>query len=69
MHFTTAEYSYFRDWYLNDLRYGLYAFYFPRIDTEDKSVLRTYRFTAEGAPKYSNAGGNIISVSMEWEEV
>ena len=66
---TKTEYDLFHTWYVNDLSYGLYAFNFPKIDSEDKSILRPYRFTSDGAPQYSNTGGKIIKVTMQWEEV
>ena len=65
----TAEYDDFHSWYVNDLKYGLYAFNFPRIDSTDKTVTRVYRFTSDGAPQYSNRSGKIIQATMKWEEV
>ena len=68
MNFRHDKYVIFDDWFKNELKYGLYPFYFPCID---KSTLgnKVYRFTKDGAPRYTNPSGKFVSCSMVWEEV
>lgn len=67
MRFSVEEYAVFDDWWENICRKGLYPFKFQRID--GLSGERLYQFTEDGAPAYSNPSGDMIDVSMEWEEV
>jgi len=69
MRMSESEYQYFHSWYVNTTKKGVYSFYFPVIDAENKTTYKTYRFAEGGAPKYSNPSGIMIDVSMEWEEV
>ena len=68
MYFTHTEYVTFDSWFNNDLQQGLYPFYFPAID-KSISGNKIYRFTADGAPQYSNPSGKIVACVMKWEEV
>ena len=67
--FTLDEYDDFRTWFETTTRCGMYSFYFPQIDGIDKTVLKEYRITKNGFPKYSNESGKIIKCSMTWEEL
>lgn len=69
MRLSPEEYEYFRIWFKETTFGGLYPFTFPRIDSVDPDETAEYRFTSDGAPSYSNPGGRMIDVSMEWEEV
>lgn len=69
MRFSLTEYRYFRGWFENTLKRGVYAFHFPKIDSDNPSEISVYRFTSEGVPSYENSAGKIIDVSMKWEEV
>lgn len=68
MRFTLEEYEYFREWYEYVCKKGFYAFYFPKVDSDDKTVVSVYRFTSDGLPSYSNSSGKNIECSMKWEE-
>lgn len=68
MRFSLAEYNLFRSWYVGTLKYGFHSFSFPQVDSVEKKTMKTYRFTSDGAPKYSNPDGKIIEASMKWEE-
>ena len=68
IHFSLDEYNIFRQWYINQCKYGANSFLFPCIDSnsgEDKE----YRFALGGNPRYTNPSGVIIECSMTWEEV
>lgn len=69
MRFTLEEYAYFNNWYKNTLKQGLYAFDFPKIDSNNPSDIVVYRFTSDGAPQFNNPSGDLIDCSMNWEEV
>jgi len=62
------EYELFVNWFENTLRRGLYSFYFPKIDSLNKSTLAVYKFTADGVPQFSNPSGDMINVTMKWEQ-
>lgn len=64
-----SKYQTFREWYANECRYGLNSFPFPRIDGMDISDLVEYRFAVGSSPSYSNVSGDLIDISMKWEEV
>lgn len=68
MNFTHTEYVTFDTWFQSTLKYGLYPFYFPAID-KSVNTNKVYRFTKDGAPRYTNPSGKIVSCSMVWEEV
>lgn len=67
--FTLEEYNYFRTWFTDVLKKGMYSFNFPQIDNIDKTVMKEYRIKAGGYPKYSNKTGQWINCTMTWEEV
>lgn len=67
MHFTHTEYTTFDTWFKNDLKYGLYPFYFPAVDKSVNSN-KVYRFTPDGEPQYTNPSGKIVRCTMKWEE-
>ena len=71
MLFSLSEYNEFNLWYQKVCRQGFYPFYFPRIDaiTGESAKNSVYRFVAGSAPSYSNPSGNMIEVTMNWEEV
>ena len=66
MLFNYTEYSYFTQWYQEQLKYGTLSFEFPKIDG---SGTGEYRIADGGAPSYSNESGKMIRCSMVWEEV
>lgn len=66
--FDMTEYSYFVSWYNNDIRKGLFSFGFPQIDSTGTTI-KEYRISANGSPKVSNPSGDMVDVTMEWEEV
>ena len=68
MIFTHDEYVTFDNWFNNELLYGLYSFNFPCIDKKINGT-KVYRFTPDGAPKYTNPSGNKVGCSMVWEEM
>lgn len=68
MRFRIEEYSLFKEWYRTKCRFGLYAFYFPRIDSVGGERY-IYRFAVDGAPSCSNPDGKFVAVGMKWEEV
>lgn len=68
MHFTHTEYVTFKGWFHSDLKDGLLPFEFPCID-KSVDTNKLYRITKDGAPKYSNPSGNIVSCTMVWEEM
>lgn len=68
MHFDLEEYQKFKKWYKTKCLYGAESFRFPTIDAQD-GMFSEYRFADGGAPSYSNIGGNIIEVTMTWEEL
>ena len=69
MRLNMTEYEYFIDWFKNTTKSGVYAFYFPLIDSENKNIVGIYRFKNDGLPSYSNSTGRLVDVSMVWEEV
>lgn len=69
MRFTLKEYELFNTWYTDVICYGLYAFYFHKVDSNSKSETKVYRFTSDGAPSFSNVSGIYVDCSMKWEEV
>lgn len=68
MNFKHSEYLIFDNWFQNELKWGLYPFYFPCID-KSSNTTKVYRFTKDGAPKYTNPSGKIVGCSMVWEEM
>ena len=68
MRFTVSEYETFDTWFNSTLKFGLYPFYFPKIDSTT-GTNAIYRFTSDGAPQYSNPSGKFIDCSMKWEEL
>lgn len=68
MHFSFLEYQRFHSWFEYTLFYGLYAFEFPEI-IGDHKTMKKYRFTKDGVPKYTNISATIIEAVMTWEEV
>ena len=68
MNFPHSEYVTFDAWFETTLKHGLYSFYFPAID---KSINgnKIYRFTKDGAPRYTNPSGKIVGCTMIWEEM
>lgn len=72
MRFDTAEdYRTFRAWFEGPCRKGAMSFAFPEIDTVENGTktMREYRFASDGAPQYSNPAGQMVDVTMTWEEV
>lgn len=69
MRFSITEYEYFINWYKYTTKNGVYAFRFPKIDSENKNISGIYRFTSDGLPSYNNSMGKLIDISMIWEEV
>lgn len=69
MRFNENEYHLFDKWFEDVLCSGLYSFSFPMIDARGKTVTKIYRFTSDGAPQYSNPGGQYVDASMKWEEM
>lgn len=67
--FSYDEYRLFKAWYENETLKGFVSFKFPTIDLKGVSEFSEYRFSDNGAPKYSSKGGDNISASMIWEEV
>ena len=67
MHFTAEEYATFDQWFQETLKYGLYPFYFPQIDSTS-GTNAVYRFAQGGSPQYTNPSGKIVECSMVWEE-
>lgn len=68
MRFNVAEYHAFKTWFTYNLRKGAKSFLFPRIDDE-QGVDVEYRFVPSSRLNVSNIGGQILEVTMEWEEV
>lgn len=70
MRFPLDKYEDFHDWYVNVTRKGFYSFGYPQIDgVFDTDNLVEYQFAKGGSPTYSNPSGDMIEVSMTWEEV
>ena len=67
MQFPYSEYVIFKQWYRQSLRMGALSFGYPEIDATDGDIVE-YRFTPGTEPQYSNVSGNIVKVTMEWEE-
>ena len=63
-----SEYVIFKNWFRTSLRMGALSFGFPEIDVVNGDIVE-YRFVAGTEPQYSNPSGNIVKVTMEWEEV
>lgn len=66
MRFTLAQYDLFQNWWDGTCRKGLYAFYFPKVDSTS-GTQSVYQF--KSAPKFDNPSGDYISCTMTWEEV
>ena len=69
MRISLDKYYDFHEWYIQECRYGLNSFPFPKIDGMDKTNLVEYRFASGSSPSYSNVSGDVIDVTMKWEEV
>lgn len=71
MNFSYEQYVSFRNWYQNNIKYGLKSFGFPNLDKvgHDTEDIKEYRFVSSGSPKYSNPSGKIVQCTMTWEEV
>lgn len=69
MRLSENEYHLFDAWFTNNLKGGLYSFYFPVIDNSNLTTFKVYRFSKDGAPQYSNPSGKLVDVSMKWEEM
>lgn len=67
MMFTLEEYAIFDEWFREVLKFGLYSFYFPRIDSS-ANTNAVYKIAQGGDPKYSNPSGRMIECTMVWEE-
>ena len=70
MRFSYDEFVRFKNWYENNIKYGLNKFYFPQIDDVDGEKNDVaYQFAAGSEPKISNPSGKNIDVTMTWERV
>ena len=67
MQFRYSEYVIFKNWFRQSLRNGALTFGFPELDAVDGEIVE-YRFSPGTEPQYSNVSGNIVKVTMEWEE-
>lgn len=67
---TLNDYETFDFWYNYTSRKGLFAFKFRNLKKHASSGSeRIYRFSADGTPQVNNVGGEVVDVSMIWEEV
>lgn len=66
---TLDDYEVFDFWYNYTSRKGLFAFKFRNLKKHTSSGSeKIYRFANGGSPKCSNIGGEVMDVSMMWEE-
>jgi hypothetical protein len=65
---TLAEYRIFKSWFNYTARRGVFSFAFPQID-DNTGVIKEYRFAPNSKPSLGNPSGDILEVSMVWEEV
>ena len=66
---TLDDYTAFDTWYNTTDRKGLIAFNFRNIKNKaSASQTAVYRFTQDGTPQVTNTAGEIVDVSMGWEE-
>lgn len=68
INFPYEEYIIFNKWYEEELKNGVYPFYFDDIE-KIESEKQVYQFTDDGCPQISNRYGNILSISMKWEKI
>jgi hypothetical protein len=68
MEFTLEEYRVLRNWWKNTLRRGVNHFRFPVVD-DNTGEMRVYRFTSDFRLPVSNPDTDMVSISMQWEEV
>ena len=67
---TLADYKTFDHWYNVTDRKGVFAFNFRNLKTmKSERAYSVYRFSSEAAPNASNPMGEVVDVSMQWEEV
>ena len=63
------DYTAFDTWYNTTDRKGLIAFNFRNLKKKASAgETEVYRFTQDGAPQVTNTAGEIVDVSMGWEE-
>lgn len=66
---TLADYKKFDHWYNVTDRKGVFAFIFRDLKTRrSDGETSVYRFSDGGAPNASNPMGEVVDVSMQWEE-
>lgn len=70
MHMTLAEKKIFLSWFKSNLYFGANTFAFPNIDamSEETADLTEYRLVPGSTISWSNPSGDILEVSMQWEE-
>jgi hypothetical protein len=65
MNMTLDEYRIFENWYNNTCRRGVFSFLFPKIN-DNTDDLAEYRIVS--ALEISNISGDILEISMGWEQ-
>jgi hypothetical protein len=68
MNMKLEEYLVFRNWFNNALRRGVFSFAFPQIDN-NTGTIKEYRFAPDANISIKNPSGDIIELSMQWEEL